>query len=1736
MDMNDGRTDFASVKLHVEELNEVLEPCQTLKRNNCTFKRSFRRAQKRAAIHGYTWYKGKLCTPSMLGTNFTGFSEDTLPNHNVSPKAANKRKRLTIFSWNAGGLPPSAWDYLQQWADLQDIDIICIQETHWPFTSEWQSAGYHILHSGEGSSRSGLLCMVSRKICSQHELAWNEIVPGRLVHMRIHGSSRHIDLISVYQHIFHSSRLDQRQEIWTKLSELLGQLSQRHNLIMLGDFNTSLTRQSDAVGVPTYLHHGERCRGTLHGDQHLFHNLLTVHALTTLNTWNFGLGPTYQFGHQHSRIDFICVRRHFSDNTSKQIQYLDDFPLICQQGASHIPQLCSVLKVWHQGHTAGTFGWSRAQRLELCRQWQTPDDRVAQFQHRVIQTVSNLQMTDHPMTTLHDSLNTFQPERQRSSTTPTHRHDLTPFQRFQAHHQALRALHGQSLHHLFQAWTHVTQKCKARQQMKITSAAARKRRLASIYQIAGEASRSRDHFRLYQAIRQLAPKQQYCRIQIRKVDGAIMTPGQEADALAHWFTELYQDTDSPPALPFAWPFSSSEFCAGLRSLPLRKALAPAYVPSPFWKLTAQQVSTYLDPALHEWSTNARFPQCWSDGTLVFLPKTKKRTQLPSELRPISLLEPCGKSVMGLCASRILECTWQELQRWPQFAYLPSRGVDEALHRILQHCRVVRTLIETHQFRTHMQAQGLARSQLCGGLTVSLDLSKAFDMVHRSQLLEGLSQFNIPYDIIELLKAIYHNTAFHFQHKGESRSFVTRRGIRQGCRAAPTLWAVFSVLMLRAIANQISFDWVLACVTLFADDGTFHQVIESEDGFHRAIKFIGIALDLIESFHMNVNVSKTVAVLRLVGSQTQRLNRKFLKRTADGTFLRIPRRNNGETLIQLVRHFQYPGASVSYHSFERITMDARIKASEKVGQQLHRWVYVRSSVPISLKLRLWKQCIFASLVHSLITVGFTRQSLQAFDVACMKQLRRIFRNPVHLTHLPRVAFLRKYGAEDPLLLLSDLNRAAELRDTQMRHCLDSQDVILHTAAKDFEAQSSLIWEVWHRRGASSDGVPDSSFVCPQCFQIYATLAALRRHLTCAHGTRSGPIHVLKPSDLHEGVPTCAHCHIRFTTKQSLQYHINYVCTADRKDLEQVEHRLRIQELLQVARSHQLQALADNAQLLAHFYTRCALCNTFCTTTTGLLQHWKMEHDQDFRRHEPYNTALLQTCIETNPCQFCGACFKRTHKCHIIRQVALLMVHHDIDMPINDVTSSLTCPYCQKVYTTRHGLQSHINVYHMAEQACESFQPEEVEMYCLIHQAMQTEEAEDLLSNPSIQHFMANTCLSCRKSFNRRNELKRHFRANHPSEWHEAERRAMIMDAQFKPHHGCVCHPSSHIKHICVFYIQYALLRLTFERQQMPQVVALPPDQLLGPEDYIEPLARLGHLQVLHKMSHLKYQLSTMCQVCGTAYDEAEALRLHLHADHSECLQEVQTLRELLVWSLFGDLGCFCNPSYGWGAANHECTSLIQLALVIHELRMQIVVPWAFNSTDVVHLLSDMMPLPSVQRIGLALMSRQFYRIWQDPILLRTLATRCLLCQEAVDLQCLHAHLRVFHQVEPERVWYMVQQLSQVYANLMMDGAHCEWCRELMPSYFQDDELLYDTEAHLQKCPMMSQLALLLMMPRWSKPMLPFHAWPRQEDIAENHRLLELRIWQHNAFAEHLQRTLRRGDLPIRGNGGNLLAGG
>lgn len=167
--------------------------------------------------------------------------------------------------------------------------------------------------------------------------------------------------------------------------------------------------------------------------------------------------------------------------------------------------------------------------------------------------------------------------------------------------------------------------------------------------------------------------------------------------------------------------------------------------------------------------------------------------------------------------------------------------------------------------------------------------------------------------------------------------------------------------------------MLDCLTLFADDICVHEAVESPEQLHRFMRYMGIVLDLLETLQMDVNIDKTSAILRLKGPMAAKLQKQYIMRTKQGTFLKIPRANGQTTHVRLVTHFQYLGATISYRNFEKQTVMARIKASEKVGHQLHRWLHVQHSLSSTQKCKLWRQCVFACMRYGLLAVGITHDT-------------------------------------------------------------------------------------------------------------------------------------------------------------------------------------------------------------------------------------------------------------------------------------------------------------------------------------------------------------------------------------------------------------------------------------------------------------------------------------------------------------------------------------------------------------------------------------------------------------------------------------------------------------------------------------------------------------------------------------------------------------------------------------------
>ena len=127
---------------------------------------------------------------------------------------------------------------------------------------------------------------------------------------------------------------------------------------------------------------------------------------------------------------------------------------------------------------------------------------------------------------------------------------------------------------------------------------------------------------------------------------------------------------------------------------------------------------------------------WKDGNLCFIPKPHKPPSHPSHLRPLALMDPVGKTVMHLVASKIRTQSWSTIVEWPQYAYLPHRSTFDPISRVADHCREARRLRASQRISQHDRSQGIRCSLICGALQIFLDVDKAFDNAPRESILNS----------------------------------------------------------------------------------------------------------------------------------------------------------------------------------------------------------------------------------------------------------------------------------------------------------------------------------------------------------------------------------------------------------------------------------------------------------------------------------------------------------------------------------------------------------------------------------------------------------------------------------------------------------------------------------------------------------------------------------------------------------------------------------------------------------------------------------------------------------------------------------------------------------------------------------------------------------------------------------------------------------------------------------------
>ena len=290
------------------------------------------------------------------------------------------------------------------------------------------------------------------------------------------------------------------------------------------------------------------------------------------------------------------------------------------------------------------------------------------------------------------------------------------------------------------------------------------------------------------------------------------------------------------------PFTEEELDAVLRQSSSSSSPGLDGLPYSVFQLHATK-STLLSVCNRVLHTGVAPPD-WVNSAIVPLFK-KGDPNLPSNYRGIALMSTAAKLFNKMILKRVRDLVDQRLR--------PNQNGFRAHRSCPQHILALRRVIENCQVYQKQSA-----------VIAFIDFKKAFDSIHRSYLVETLTQLEIPIYLIKAIMSLYwESTVQVVTSHGLTDPIPVRRGVLQGDTLAPYLF----VLVLDRVMQTALVDETMGyCVRerrssrhpgrfvtdlTFADDiALLAQTFEHADLMLQAVALVGREAGL------EINVDKT----------------------------------------------------------------------------------------------------------------------------------------------------------------------------------------------------------------------------------------------------------------------------------------------------------------------------------------------------------------------------------------------------------------------------------------------------------------------------------------------------------------------------------------------------------------------------------------------------------------------------------------------------------------------------------------------------------------------------------------------------------------------------------------------------------------------------------------------------------------------------------------------------------------
>ena len=309
----------------------------------------------------------------------------------------------------------------------------------------------------------------------------------------------------------------------------------------------------------------------------------------------------------------------------------------------------------------------------------------------------------------------------------------------------------------------------------------------------------------------------------------------------HTFTQYLQNIPLNPSSIFMKPTNKSEIAKLIESLPNKTSKGYDEISNVLLKELSPTICIPLEIIFNKSLEEGSFPKDMKLADVVPLFKNKER-YLVNNYRPISLLVTISKILEKVVYTRTYNflCTTNQLYQ-SQYGFRKGHSCENAI------CELVGIIAKNREEKKHT-------------IGIFIDLSKAFDTLNHSMLLEKMSRYGIRGTSLNWFKSYLHGRSMRVKCTSNitgnleySSYHPLEYGTPQGSCLGPLLFLIY--------INDLQHSITYSSAILFADDTTLLQG-------HKNLKYLKWSMEedlkhIIDWFRANLltlNLDKTVCIL------------------------------------------------------------------------------------------------------------------------------------------------------------------------------------------------------------------------------------------------------------------------------------------------------------------------------------------------------------------------------------------------------------------------------------------------------------------------------------------------------------------------------------------------------------------------------------------------------------------------------------------------------------------------------------------------------------------------------------------------------------------------------------------------------------------------------------------------------------------------------------------------------------